>query len=179
MKVTQIKWMCVIACLLLVAVFASCSSGSSQVSLRSGQDGAGGFTAVSYSGNSTPKVMVMHSPYKGSSQTAPVSAVDLILAQQSDNPIVNACLQCHGPFEELAKKTAGFVNDWGVTVNPHVYVDISLGNPHASTNIISCLECHEQHPIPVTANMQVKPGTVNWCYNCHHDEEFRSCSDCH
>lgn len=53
------------------------------------------------------------------------------------------CLSCHGPSEELVKKTAAVKPE-----NPH-------RSPHWGT-AMECYVCHRQH----------QPA-VNWCAHCH------------
>ncbi|GEM_PF-2082492 len=91
----------------------------------------------------------------------------------------NACLSCHGPFDDLAKRTAGYQAPSGETVTPHRYV------PHRDAEereIPDCANCHAAHPVPPSAadiGAMRKP-TVTWCYEkCHHTKDFTPCKACH
>lgn len=53
------------------------------------------------------------------------------------------CLSCHGPYEQLAEKTAKLR-----PLNPHA-------SPHWGADI-ECAVCHRQHA-----------STRNWCAHCH------------
>lgn len=94
-------------------------------------------------------------------------------ADVSNDPVASACLKCHGPFEALAEKTVDYVTEWDERANPHVVV------PHDSNKIITCLDCHEAHELPVKAGTAFKKATVTACYSCHHAETFAACTDCH
>ena len=86
------------------------------------------------------------------------------------------CLECHGPYDELAEATADYVTPSGETATPHQYV------PHKEKeDIPECAECHESHPIPLESMEQtVKPKYIDWCYmRCHHNWDFQSCHSCH
>jgi hypothetical protein len=86
------------------------------------------------------------------------------------------CLACHGPYDQLIEKTAPFKTPGGETVVPHRYV------PHEEKkDIPECTECHTPHTIPLEDKSTVeKPKDVKWCYaNCHHQNNFQSCSGCH
>jgi hypothetical protein len=89
---------------------------------------------------------------------------------ETDDPVAAECLKCHGPFAELAKRTADYVTEWDEHANPHVYV------PHDSKTIVTCTDCHEAHPLPVVSGMQVAKANVQYCYSCHHAETFQACS---
>jgi formate-dependent nitrite reductase cytochrome c552 subunit len=83
------------------------------------------------------------------------------------------CLKCHGSYEELAKKTANYEYA-GVRVNPHSrLVDpSSTDDPHNSPNAkpIECQDCHRMH--------EASPG-IEYCFGCHHQKNFKKCTDCH
>jgi hypothetical protein len=86
------------------------------------------------------------------------------------------CLDCHGPFDELAKATANFQAPSGETVTPHRYV------PHEEKkDIPECTECHKPHEIPLQdKSTVVKPDNLDFCYaNCHHAQNLQPCSNCH
>lgn len=59
------------------------------------------------------------------------------------------CLQCHGPFEALQKKTENWTDEFGDKVQPHVYLDDKAANPHQGAKVPpNCTGCHEEHPLP-------------------------------
>ncbi|HET7838809.1 MAG TPA: cytochrome c3 family protein [Rectinemataceae bacterium] len=104
-----------------------------------------------------------HSPQEGASAIPPLPA----------KPSAAFCLGCHGPFEDVAKKSADFVTEDGEKVNPHVFV------PHNSTKIVNCIECHEPHELPATAATVLSKPELQYCFSCHHQQDFRPCSECH
>ena len=92
----------------------------------------------------------------------------------TEGPNAEICLGCHGPYEELAKRTEGYVTDQGEKVNPHTQV------PHDSNKITPCDNCHEVHPVPLTASGNIPKANVQFCYSaCHHDHNFIPCIKCH
>lgn len=87
------------------------------------------------------------------------------------------CLECHGPFDDLAKSTAGYVTPSGEKGTPHRYVPHEKKDPGA---IPECSNCHEPHPVPPTSPIAVPEAGVDWCYRaCHHENNFKSCKECH
>lgn len=93
------------------------------------------------------------------------------------------CLQCHGPFEALQKKTENWTDEFGDKVQPHVYLDDKVANPHQGAKVPpNCTGCHEEHPLPPPANYKpAVPTSFSMCYGCHHMENFQKCGDagCH
>jgi hypothetical protein len=90
--------------------------------------------------------------------------------------VAEKCLACHGSFDKLAEKTAGFKASSGETVTPHRYV------PHEDKkDIPECTECHIPHPVPLDDKSKVvKPDNVAWCYSsCHHASNLQPCKNCH
>jgi len=86
-----------------------------------------------------------------------------------------SCLQCHGPFENLASKAPSFTAPSGERITPHRYI------PHNEKTIPDCLNCHQEHsenPTPTEIAALPKP-TVNFCFECHHTETFARCNSCH
>ena len=106
-------------------------------------------------------------PAAASKTTAPATAVSK-----------EVCLNCHGPFDKLATASAKYVASSGEKITPHRFV------PHNSKEakaVPGCNNCHETHPLPATAATVAtlpKPD-VQWCYTCHHKNNFVSCKDCH
>jgi hypothetical protein len=96
-----------------------------------------------------------------------------------DNPAVDVCLKCHGPFEKLIERTARFVAPSGETISPHRYV------PHDSKEASAlphCDNCHKAHPVPpaVSDVAALPKPNVEWCYSkCHHTKDFTPCKTCH
>jgi hypothetical protein len=86
-----------------------------------------------------------------------------------------SCLKCHGPYEKLIEKTAGYNAPSGETLSPHQYV------PHAEKkDIPDCTDCHKPHPIPLKSKEGIEKPDTTWCYtSCHHMRNFESCKKCH
>ena len=91
-----------------------------------------------------------------------------------DDSVVETCLACHSPYEDLVSASSGYVWKRGEVQSPHRFV------PHTSTTIPECTLCHEQHPLPPTAADIVAMAKPNpaYCYECHHTEKF-VCGTCH
>ena len=83
-----------------------------------------------------------------------------------------ACLQCHGPYDKLIEATSGYYMPSGETTSPHRYV------PHKSKAVPDCRNCHQPHPLPVTAKPALPPPSTDWCYTCHHKGALE-CGTCH
>jgi hypothetical protein len=87
------------------------------------------------------------------------------------------CLSCHGPFNKLIEVTANYVAPSGEKTSPHRYV------PHDSkeaNDIPDCTHCHTAHALPQPATaIDLSKVSVEWCYTCHHENNFKSCKDCH
>lgn len=78
-----------------------------------------------------------------------------------------ACLACHGSYDELAKRTTdytGTTDKNGTTVNPHAVPETDA---HAA---LSCVYCHGGHK-------EVKDISKS-CMTCHHAEVYE-CGTCH
>lgn len=90
----------------------------------------------------------------------------------------DVCLTCHEDRTTIAERTQNYVID-GEVHNPH--------DPHAGVtqtsevmdsatskipDSIECYRCHTMH--------NESPG-VEYCFSCHHTQEFKSCSSsgCH
>ncbi len=95
-----------------------------------------------------------------------------VLGQNGSGNAENKCLECHGPYEQLASAEPGFAFSPDLKINPHRYV------PHDSKEIPDCTGCHEEHPVPPTEPVK-KPTSVAWCYACHHTQDFSDCKQCH
>lgn len=90
------------------------------------------------------------------------------------------CLACHGSFNDLIKKNVKFTNEWGVTVNPHAYIDKLVSNPHNGNKVPDCLGCHQKHPLPMPSGWKAShPANISTCYGCHHLGTFKPCESCH
>ena len=84
-----------------------------------------------------------------------------LCAAASAAPKPEECLKCHGgTLDSLAAQTKNYKAPSGETVNPHVYIDKLAAHPHKS---------------------KIKPANVDYCYGCHHMENFQKCSSsgCH
>lgn len=104
-----------------------------------------------------------------------------LCAAASAAPKPEECLKCHGgTLESLAAQTKNYKAPSGETVNPHVYIDKLAANPHKSKVLPDCLKCHTDHGIPPDKS-KIKPANVDYCYGCHHQENFQKCSSsgCH
>jgi hypothetical protein len=95
-------------------------------------------------------------------------------AAAPDKPKAELCLGCHGPFDKLKARTAAYSTAEGQKVNPHLNV------PHKSTNMTTCTECHDVHPVPVTRPVKIAKASLQYCYAaCHHMNDFTPCVQCH
>ena len=89
------------------------------------------------------------------------------------------CLDCHGPFDKLIVATTNYVASTGEKTSPHRYV------PHDSKlakDIPDCTHCHTAHSLsslPAKGSIDLSKVSVEWCFSCHHEKNFRSCKDCH
>ena len=87
------------------------------------------------------------------------------------------CLDCHGPFDDLARSSAGYVAPSGEKGTPHRYI------PHEKKDasaIPGCSNCHQPHPVPPPSPMVGPKAGVDWCFGaCHHENNFKSCKECH
>ena len=101
-------------------------------------------------------------------------------ASAATAPTKSDCLNCHGPFDKLIEASDKYVAPSGETGSPHRYV------PHDSKkdeDIPECTHCHTAHPLdPLPAEGSIDRSKVNvqWCYDsCHHENNFKSCKECH
>lgn len=106
-------------------------------------------------------LLVGHMFYAGLIQAAPLTHED--------------CLKCHGSYEALVKKNVQVNTDSGF-VNPHVYLP---HNAVGTGEIPECLGCHSQHALPPPQNYKDSMASMEPCYSCHHNYEFKKCSECH
>ncbi len=86
------------------------------------------------------------------------------------------CLACHGPFDKLTAAPKSFAPASGPRINPHMYV------PHEkkdAASIPECLNCHKVHPVPLKSKEEQPKANVDWCFSCHHTQEFSACKTCH
>jgi predicted CXXCH cytochrome family protein len=88
----------------------------------------------------------------------------------------DVCLECHGPFADLAGASITFTAENGDKINPHRYVP---HNRKDSKGIVECTKCHKPHPVPPESKSGLPKANANWCYSCHHTQEFQPCSSCH
>lgn len=82
----------------------------------------------------------------------------------------DACLACHGGYEELAAKTADstFLTDAeGTVVNPHA---LPPKEDHAN---ITCADCHAMHTDASSSEL-----APEFCISCHHANVY-ACHTCH
>jgi hypothetical protein len=81
------------------------------------------------------------------------------------------CIGCHGPFDEVALKTAdseALKDDQGTVVNPH---QRPAGATH-SENPASCTSCHNNHSSTLPRDAK------KYCTQCHHRGIWQ-CGTCH
>ena len=89
------------------------------------------------------------------------------------------CLDCHGPFDKLIEVSAHYVAPSGEKTSPHRYV------PHDSKlekDIPDCSRCHTAHSLsslPAKGSIDLSKVSVEWCFTCHHEKNFKSCKECH
>lgn len=84
------------------------------------------------------------------------------------------CLSCHESWEALAEKTAdstACTDGMGTVVNPHALPDVA---DHES---IRCTNCHTMHESQ--DNEALRSSAYHACVQCHHTDEFVSCTTCH
>lgn len=145
----------------LAAVLAGCASGTDSRTPAT-------HPAVGAPASST-------APITGSTGAAGTRPV----AGAAERPSANDCLDCHGPFNKLIEATANFQASSGEKTSPHRYV------PHDSkqaVDIPECTNCHKPHSLaslPSKGDIELSAVSVEWCYSCHHEKNFKSCKECH
>jgi hypothetical protein len=110
----------------------------------------------------------------------PAATPPTALPSPSPTVATETCLSCH-PHKELFRATARYRTGGGEKVNPHVTIDLDSPKPHTSgKGIADCTNCHEPHPIPPEAQRQGVKADLEYCFGaCHHQRNFRRCSECH
>ncbi|MCI5850758.1 MAG: cytochrome c3 family protein [Sutterellaceae bacterium] len=86
------------------------------------------------------------------------------------------CLACHGPIEKLTALPPKYDAGDGKLVNPHKFV------PHDSKDLAKfpeCTTCHTPHTMPPPKGFHDKNANVETCFSCHHEMNFKKCSECH
>jgi hypothetical protein len=89
------------------------------------------------------------------------------------------CLDCHDPFDKLIEASAGYIAPSGEKTSPHRYVPHDSKQPE---DIPECIHCHAAHPLsplPAKGAIDLSKVSVQWCYDCHHDNTLKSCKECH
>lgn len=71
-------------------------------------------------------------------------------------PTDKACIQCHGPLEQLVEKTKQPKDPLYLELNPHK-------SHHYGEKGITCFACHSEH----------KEGKL-YCSNCHKDISYKN-----
>ena len=82
----------------------------------------------------------------------------------------DACLGCHGSYDDLAAKTADstvLTDSEGKTVNPHA---LPANEDHSE---ITCASCHVMH-----TKKSVSETAPEYCISCHHTNVY-ACHTCH
>jgi len=88
----------------------------------------------------------------------------------------DVCLECHGPFDELAAAPITFAAENGSRINPHRYVP---HNRKEAKGIVDCTNCHNPHPVPLVSKVGLTKADAELCYSCHHTHDFAPCQTCH
>jgi hypothetical protein len=97
-----------------------------------------------------PEVRVLH--------TGAAAAAPPVTSQTSTSTTAGSrdvCLNCHGPFDKLAATNAKYQAPSGEKISPHRYV------PHSAKDVKAipgCSNCHEPHPVPLTAGGPHRPS---------------------
>lgn len=84
----------------------------------------------------------------------------------------DACLSCHGSYEELAAKTANstvLTDNEGTVVNPHEAKALNADHEKSMT----CSSCHVMH-----SDEKVSESAPAYCKSCHHAGVY-ACHTCH
>ncbi len=111
---------------------------------------------------------------------AAVSAPAMADDEAETQKAAQQCLMCHGSFDAIREKTKNWKDEFDSPVNPHQYIDGKNAKPHQGAKVLpDCKGCHGQHPLPLPKGYQHKMATVSTCYGCHHEENFKKCSECH
>ncbi len=108
-------------------------------------------------------------------QVSPTVQAENTVESTAEAANSNPCLSCHS-FQELLVMEPRY--DYGEgQVNPHWYV------PHDSTAIPDCTTCHTPHstaPLPKgPEDVDLSRVNVDYCYSCHHLQNFTPCAVCH
>lgn len=88
----------------------------------------------------------------------------------------DACLACHGSWEELAEKTSEVdtcTDVLGTTVNPHGAPETHI----ADDGQLNCVLCHKAHDEQTAADLD--EAAAKACVTCHHNNEYVACTECH
>lgn len=83
------------------------------------------------------------------------------------------CYRCHEDRETLIAATANYATDAGITINPHERKvnKANFDDPHGEdATYPPCATCHSMH--------DDSPG-IEYCFSCHHAENFDPCTTCH
>ncbi len=103
--------------------------------------------------------------------SAPVSP-----SSPASTSVKDTCLGCHGPFDKLTAAPKTFTTESRQKINLHVYV------PHDrkdAQSIPECVNCHQVHPVPLKSKEGLQKANVDWCFSCHHTQDFNACKTCH
>ena len=87
----------------------------------------------------------------------------------------NDCLGCHGPVENLVKLAPMYESDSG-KINPHKYAP---HNEQSVDKFPDCKLCHTPHAMPAPKGFKDESANIEYCYSCHHQYNFKKCSECH
>jgi hypothetical protein len=145
----------------------------------------GGLAALALAiGCGAPQSATQSQARQAAASPTPLATVAAPPPKVEPNPTptvtTDTCLTCH-PHKKLLQATARYRTAGGVRVNPHVSIDPDSPKPHASgKGIADCTNCHEPHPIPPEGPKQKVKANLDYCFGaCHHQRNFRRCSECH
>ncbi len=94
-------------------------------------------------------------------------------------PSKEQCIACHGPYDALAKNTEGYIAQSGEKETPHRFTPHNKSDASAIPNCTNCHQAHALPPVAAAIAAQPKPE-VQWCYAaCHHENNFKPCTECH
>jgi hypothetical protein len=119
-------------------------------------------------------------PATPSETLPPATSTQLLTAASTAPTGTEGCLGCHAPYEKVLQATANYTLQNGTKVNPHTSMDRNASKPHAwEKKVFECMNCHKMHPLPIGSPKDVSKANVEYCFSCHHERNFTSCTQCH
>jgi nitrate/TMAO reductase-like tetraheme cytochrome c subunit len=100
------------------------------------------------------------------------ATADATVTKVKPRPVTSDfCLGCHMPnthssYEQVLARTEGYIYE-GESVSPHDPHGIfaETGRPE-----FECARCHKMH---------AQSRLIDFCWSCHHQENFKKCVECH